>query len=106
MVPVEMWKTSPRKSFPQFGRSFPQRFPQGLWKTNLLPVTVKWVFHISTGPTTTTRYINKIVKVLEVVKASLVEDYFEAIIFKLQNWFQRRVVEWSSASARRLCKKS
>jgi hypothetical protein len=88
MTPVEMWKTSSQNPFPQFGLIFPQRFPQGVWKTNRLPVTVKSVFHISTGPTTTTRYINKIVKVLEVVKASLVEDYFKGIIFKLQNWFQ------------------
>ena len=44
-----MWKTFSSSSFSTQRQTFPQHFPQPLWKTILLATTFKSVFHISTG---------------------------------------------------------
>jgi len=36
-------------------KSFPQAFPHTLWKISSLFTTKRWLFHISTAPTTTNR---------------------------------------------------
>jgi len=60
MLPVEMWKTLLPKLFSTFILRFPQHFPQPLWKIFSLFTTLSPVFHISTGPTTTTIYKYKV----------------------------------------------